>query len=70
MTTPRHDGMKRAMMERNTGDSAAAALVAAHGTMARQKVVDHIMAAIRAHDLTAAKRWDEIGRMVDQRLAA
>lgn len=52
----------------SNGDSAAA-LVAAHGLAARQKVVDHIVSAIRAHDLPTAKRWEEVGRDVDQRLA-
>lgn len=47
------------------GESAAA-LVAAHGMGARQKVVDHIVTAIRAHDLPTAKRWEEVGRVVDQ----
>ena len=53
----------------SNGESAAA-LVATHGIGARQKVVDHIVSAIRAHDLPTAKRWEEVGRDVDQRLAA
>ena len=44
--------------------------MAAHGQGARQKVVDQIVIAIRAHDLPAAKRWEEVGRVVDQRLEA
>lgn len=54
----------------NDIEQTAAALVARHGARARQQVVDQIIAAIRAHDLAAAKRWDEIGQAVDRRLAA
>lgn len=54
----------------NDIEQTAAALVARCGARARQQVVDQIIAAIRAHDLVAAKRWDEIGEAVDRRLAA
>lgn len=54
----------------NNIEQTAAALVARHGPRARQQVVDQIIAAIRAHDLAAAKRWDEIGEAVDRNLAA
>jgi hypothetical protein len=54
----------------NDIEQTAAALVARHGLRARQQVVDQIIAAIRAHDIAAAKRWDEIGEAVDRKLAA
>ncbi|MBW6531502.1 hypothetical protein KZ820_12225 [Sphingomonas sp. RRHST34] len=54
----------------NDIEQTAAALGARHGSRARQQVVDQIIAAIRAHDLATAKRWDEIGEAVDRRLAA
>ncbi|WP_277980998.1 hypothetical protein [Sphingomonas phyllosphaerae] len=54
----------------NDIEQTAAALVARHGSRARQQVVDQIIAAIRAHDIAAAKRWDEIGEAVDRTLAA
>lgn len=54
------------MLSAMSKGESAAALVAAHGMGARQKVVDHIVTAIRAHDLPTAKRWEEVGRVVDQ----
>lgn len=48
----------------------AEALVVAHGIGARQLVVDRMVAALRQHDLDTAKRWDRVGAIVDQRLAA
>jgi hypothetical protein len=54
----------------NDLEQTAAALIQRHGAKARQHVVDQIIAAIRAHDLATAKRWDEIGKAVDRRLAA
>jgi hypothetical protein len=54
----------------NDIERAADALIARHGIRARQQVVDQIIVAIRAHDLAAAKRWDEIGEAVDRKLAA
>lgn len=48
----------------------AEALVVAHGCRARQLVVDRMVAALRRHDLDAAKRWDRVGVIVDQRLGA
>lgn len=45
-------------------------LIRVHGDRVRQKVVDEIVQAIRAYDLVTAKRWDELGEVVDQQLAA
>jgi hypothetical protein len=50
-------------------NQAAEALVSALGIRARQAVVDEIVIAIRAHDLTRAKQWDQVGRLVDEKLA-
>jgi hypothetical protein len=36
-----------------------------HGARARQKAVDEVVRAVRDHNLDAAKRWDEIGRALD-----
>ncbi len=63
-------GNRAGMFGQISNGESAAALVAAHGQGARQKVVDQIVIAIRAHDLPAAKRWEEVGRVVDQRLEA
>ena len=43
-------------------------LIERYGAKARQRVVDEIVAAVRNHDIDAAKWWDEIGRAVDERL--
>lgn len=43
-------------------------LIERYGAKARQKVVDEIVAAVRNHDIDAAKHWDEIGQAVDARL--
>lgn len=39
-----------------------------HGDRVRQMIVDEIVRAIRDHDMTAAKRWDEVGEEVDRKL--
>lgn len=44
-------------------------LIARHGPKARQRVIDEIVVAVRNHDIDSAKRWDEVGRIVDDRLA-
>lgn len=54
----------------NDLEQTAAALVQRYGVKARQHVVDQILAAIRMSDLGAAKRWDEVGQVVDRNLAA
>ena len=43
-------------------------LVSIHGRRARQIVADHILAAVRNHDMFTAKQWNEIGCAVDERL--
>ncbi|RYF21152.1 MAG: hypothetical protein EOO77_06610 [Oxalobacteraceae bacterium] len=45
-------------------------LIRQHGNGARQTVIDEIVRAIRAHDMDAAKRWDQIGQEIDRKLAA
>lgn len=57
-------------MPPSNSDIAAAAdrIIRLHGDHARQKIVDEIVQAIRAHDIVAAKRWDQLGQAVDQRL--
>lgn len=57
-----------AMPERLDQIHTAIDLVSIHGRRARQIVVDEILAAVRNHDIVAAKEWDEIGRAVDERL--
>jgi len=51
-----------------TIDDTATALVASHGLGARQKVIDQIIACVREHDIHCAKRWEEVGRKVDEGL--
>lgn len=43
-------------------------LVSTHGRRARQIVADHILDAVRNHDMFTAKQWNEIGCAVDERL--
>jgi hypothetical protein len=47
---------------------AAIDLVSLHGRRARQVVADHILEAVRNHDMVAAKQWNAVGRAVDERL--
>lgn len=54
----------------NETDRTAAALIKRHGERVRQRIVDQMIVAIRAHDLALAKRWDEVGQAVDRKLAA
>lgn len=60
------------LMFSDNSDSTASAdrLIHLHGDRVRQAVVDEMVRAIRAHDITAAKRWDQIGQEVDRKLAA
>ena len=51
----------------SVSDTASFFLVS-HGHRAAQKVVDQIILCIREHDLDGAKRWEEVGRIVDQSL--
>ncbi|GLJ00178.1 hypothetical protein [Sphingobium sp. BS19] len=43
-------------------------LVSLHGRRAKQVVADHILEAVRNHDIATAKQWSEIGTAVDLRL--
>lgn len=45
-------------------------LVSIHGRRARQVVADHILDAVRNHDMFTAKLWNAIGCEVDERLDA
>lgn len=47
---------------------AAIDLVSLHGRRARQVVADHILEAVRNHDMPTAKQWNAIGCAVDERL--
>lgn len=51
-------------------EAAASRLVRLHGGRAPQKVVDAIVTAVRNHDLALAKRWEEVGVIVDRLVAA
>ena len=51
-----------------TIDDTATALVTSHGSRARQKVVDQIIACVREHDMHCAKAWEKVGRKVDEAL--
>jgi hypothetical protein len=46
----------------------ASSFLASHGHRAAQKVVDQIILCIREHDLVGAKKWEEVGRIVDHSL--
>ena len=56
------------MPENQNPVHAAIDLVSTHGRRARQVVADHILSAVRNHDMFTAKQWNEIGRAVDERL--
>lgn len=47
---------------------AAIDLVSVHGRRARQVVADHILEAVRNHDMPTAKQWNAVGCAVDERL--
>ncbi|GLI99016.1 hypothetical protein [Sphingobium sp. BS19] len=47
---------------------AAIDLVSIHGRRARQIVADHILDAVRNHDMHVAKLWNAVGCEVDDRL--
>lgn len=49
-------------------DHIAIDLVSTYGRRARQLVADHILEAVRNHDMATAKQWNEIGGAVDTRL--
>jgi hypothetical protein len=40
-----------------------------HGEKARQKVIDEIVRSVRDQDIDAAKRWNEVGKALDDMIA-